>query len=106
MEKALPLAAPGAQGQSCSHCFHSPRAGCQVDHEHVRELREAVRQSPDNVPLRRALATALLVLGPEEGARVAERMGLRALFLIRGDDGGIDERTTAGFEDLIVQSTN
>jgi thiamine biosynthesis lipoprotein len=38
-----------------------------------------------------ALATALNVLGPDEGRRLVEREGLAALFLIRRPDGGFDE---------------
>lgn len=34
-------------------------------------------------------ATALMVLGAEPGAALAERLGLEALFLTRGDDGAI-----------------
>lgn len=38
-----------------------------------------------------ALATALSVLGPEEGRALVEREGLAALFLIRTADGGFEE---------------
>lgn len=38
-----------------------------------------------------ALATALNVLGPEEGRRLVEQEGVAALFLIRTPDGGFDE---------------
>ena len=38
-----------------------------------------------------ALATALNVLGPEEGRRLVEREGLAALFLIKKPDGGFEE---------------
>ncbi len=34
-----------------------------------------------------ALATALLVMGPEEGYRFADARGLAAMFQVRGDDG-------------------
>lgn len=46
-----------------------------------------------------ALATALLVLGPDEGMQFALREELAVLFLIR-DDGGIDERSTPAFDRL------
>ena len=42
-----------------------------------------------------AWATALLVLGPEEGFRLAEREQLSALFLIRGEDGFMTRQTFA-----------
>jgi len=38
-----------------------------------------------------ALATALSVLGPEDGRELVEREGLAAFFLIRTDDGEFDE---------------
>ncbi len=43
-----------------------------------------------------ALATALLVMGPEEGMAFAEREGMAVLMLLRTDDG-IEERQTAAF---------
>jgi thiamine biosynthesis lipoprotein len=43
-----------------------------------------------------ALATALLVMGPEEGMAFAEREGMAVLMLLR-TDGGIEERQTAAF---------
>lgn len=46
-----------------------------------------------------ALATALLVLGPEKGMELAVREQLAVLFLTR-DDSGIDERATPAFEQL------
>ncbi len=46
-----------------------------------------------------ALATALLVMGPEEGLAFAEREGLAVLMLIR-TNGGIEERQTAAFARL------
>jgi len=46
-----------------------------------------------------ALATALLVMGPERGMDLATRENLAVLFLLR-DDSGIDERATPAFERL------
>jgi thiamine biosynthesis lipoprotein len=46
-----------------------------------------------------ALATALLVLGPERGMELATRENLAVLFLLR-DDSGIDERASPAFERL------
>jgi thiamine biosynthesis lipoprotein len=46
-----------------------------------------------------ALATALSVLGPEEGKALVEREGLAALFLIRNAAGGFDEWTSEGWPD-------
>jgi thiamine biosynthesis lipoprotein len=46
-----------------------------------------------------ALATALLVLGPEKGMELATREDLAVLFLLRRESG-IDERSTPAFEYL------
>lgn len=46
-----------------------------------------------------AWATALMVAGPDAGAAVAARQGLSALFLMRGEDGGIQAR---GFGSLFA----
>ena len=46
-----------------------------------------------------ALATALLVMGPDEGMRLATRENLAVLFLVRTDDG-FDTRTSPAFERL------
>ena len=47
-----------------------------------------------------ALATALLVLGPEEGLALANHEGMAAYFLIR-NDGEINVRSTAAFDALV-----
>jgi thiamine biosynthesis lipoprotein len=47
-----------------------------------------------------ALATALMVLGPEEGMALARRLGLAALLLVRNAEGGFDERATPRFDEL------
>jgi len=44
-----------------------------------------------------ALATALFVLGPDEGWRLAQREGLAALFFVRAGDG-FERRVTPEFE--------
>jgi thiamine biosynthesis lipoprotein len=46
-----------------------------------------------------ALATALLVMGPEDGMAFAEREGMAVLMLLRTDDG-IEERQTIAFKKL------
>jgi len=40
-----------------------------------------------------ALATGLMVLGPEDGYRLAEREGIAASFIVRTDDGFSDRQT-------------
>jgi len=47
-----------------------------------------------------ALASGLFVLGPEEGYELAVREDLTVLFLIRTEDGEIEERATPSFEAL------
>jgi thiamine biosynthesis lipoprotein len=47
-----------------------------------------------------AFATALMVLGPDEGLAFAERTGLAALFLVRGEDGSFHARATSRFDAL------
>jgi thiamine biosynthesis lipoprotein len=48
-----------------------------------------------------ALATALEVLGPDEGMAFAETHDIPALFLVRNDDGGFEERRSAVWTALV-----
>lgn len=47
-----------------------------------------------------ALATALIVLGPQHGPALAEREQLAAYFIVRGPGGRLHDRSTAAFEAL------
>jgi thiamine biosynthesis lipoprotein len=47
-----------------------------------------------------ALATALIVLGPEAGYGLAEREGLAAYFIVRREDGSFASFATPAFERL------
>jgi thiamine biosynthesis lipoprotein len=47
-----------------------------------------------------ALATALMVLGPEDGMRFARARDLAALFVVRTAGGGFEERATSRFDAL------
>jgi len=49
-----------------------------------------------------ALATALSVLGPEDGRELVEREGLAAFFLIRTDDDGFKEWASDGWPSEVV----
>jgi thiamine biosynthesis lipoprotein len=49
-----------------------------------------------------AWATALLVLGPEQGAAVAEREGLTVHF-VRERDGRLEATTTGAFEARLLR---
>jgi thiamine biosynthesis lipoprotein len=53
-----------------------------------------------------ALATALGVLGPEEGFELAERQDIPAFFLVRVADGVFEERRTSVWAALIENSSN
>lgn len=47
-----------------------------------------------------ALATALLVMGPEPASALAERLGLAVRLVVRGEDGAYTATATAAFEAL------
>lgn len=81
-------------GKLYSHLI-DPREGRPVSHQ------LASVSVVDHTCMRAdALASGLLVLGPEEGYELAVREDLTVLFLIRTDDGGIEERATPSFEAL------
>ena len=48
-----------------------------------------------------ALATGLMVLGPEKGMALAERLDLPAVFIVRVPDGGFVQRTSPSFDALM-----
>ncbi len=52
-----------------------------------------------------AWATALFVLGPEEGLELAERQGIAALFLTAAPEGAIEEAASAAFS-AVARSRN
>jgi thiamine biosynthesis lipoprotein len=72
-----------------------PRSGRPLDH---RLLTVAVLG--DSCMTASALAAGLLVLGPDEGFRLAAAEDLPALFLIRHESGGLEERATPAFAEL------
>jgi thiamine biosynthesis lipoprotein len=47
------------------------------------------------------LATALSVLGPDEGYKLAVEQDLAALLMVKNDEGGFEELATPGFERLL-----
>ncbi|MGI9592509.1 MAG: FAD:protein FMN transferase, partial [Myxococcota bacterium] len=51
----------------------------------------------DSAAVADAWATALSVLGPEEGVETAETLGLAAYFLVRSAEGGFEARATSRF---------
>jgi thiamine biosynthesis lipoprotein len=49
-----------------------------------------------------ALATALIVLGPQAGWALASRENLAAYFIVRGADGRLHDRATDAFAALLA----
>jgi thiamine biosynthesis lipoprotein len=84
-----------ARGVQVSHVI-DPRSGRPVPGTPSVTVAAATACEAD------AWATALLVLGHEEGPDVAERLGLAALLLMP-DGGALREVMTGGFEDLVVE---
>ena len=76
-------------GQQYSHTI-DPRTGWPVQHNLA-----SVTVIADNCMLADALATALLVLGPEAGYALATEQQLAALFIIKHNDGFTDKPTPA-----------
>ena len=75
-------------GQRVSHTI-DPRTGRPVTHA----LASASVIDPLCVRAD-ALATALMVLGPDDGYALAAEQDWPALFIVRGPDGGLEERAT------------
>ncbi len=82
-----------ATGEIYAHIF-DPRTG-----RPVRRMAGSVTVVADTCLVADGLATALYVMGPEEGLEWLPRAfpGCEALFLLRRDDGSIEERATPGF---------
>lgn len=78
-------------GRHYSHTIDA-RTGRPITHELA-----AVTVVSESAAYADAMATALLVLGPAEGPRRAEELGLAAFFLIRSETS-IDEVTTPHFD--------
>lgn len=81
-------------GKRYSHTI-DPRTGEPVDHPGA-----SVTVVYEDCTGADAWATALLVLGPQEGLALARREGLAALFLVYGAGGEIREITTPAFDAL------
>jgi thiamine biosynthesis lipoprotein len=80
-------------GQRYSHSI-DPRTGYPVNHELT-----GVTVIGRNTAFADAMATALLVLGPEDGHALAEKLRVAAYFLVRSGDG-IEEISTTQFDQL------
>lgn len=82
-------------GRRYSHTI-DPRTGCPVTHALASVSVLAGRAMTAD-----ALSTAMMVLGPDEGLALAERLGVPALFMLRKHDGVV-ERATRGFMDRMI----
>ncbi len=80
-------------GQRYSHTI-DPRTGYPVNHQLT-----GVTVVSSNTAFADAMATALMVLGPQDGHALAEKLRVAAYFLVRTDNG-IEELSTTQFEEL------
>lgn len=83
-------------GKRYSHTI-SPSTGKPVDHSLA-----SVSVLHPRCALADAYATALMVLGPETGLAVAERLALPVMFVSHSDDGTFETRQTESFRAYIV----
>jgi thiamine biosynthesis lipoprotein len=76
-------------GQRLSHTI-DPRQGHPIRHglASVTVIHESCMEAD-------AWATALTVLGPEDGMALAEELGLAAYFIIRSDEGFVEQSSSA-----------
>jgi len=81
-------------GRRVSHLI-DPRTGQPIEHKLA-----SVTVIADRCSTADAWATALSVLGEREGVALAERLGLKAYFIVRDEDGAFSTRMTDGFADL------
>ncbi len=82
------------EGRLVSHTI-DPRTGRPVDHRLA-----SVSVIADTCLMADGMATALQVLGPDDGYDLAIERGWAALFLIRDDGGAITARATPAFDQL------
>ena len=83
------------EGRLLSHTI-DPRTGRPVAHRLA-----SVTVIADLCVVADGLATALEVLGPDDGYALAVERGWAALFLVRDDTGAISERATPAFEAVL-----
>jgi thiamine biosynthesis lipoprotein len=84
------------EDQRYSHIL-DPRTGRPADHNLV-----SVTVLHRSCTMADAWATALLVLGPDEGPSVAEREQLAVLFIMKTEDGFV-ERATKKFDEVVAE---
>jgi thiamine biosynthesis lipoprotein len=81
-------------GRRISHTV-DPRSGAPVDHRLT-----SVTVVHPSAAMADGLATAMMVLGREDGEPLARRLGLAVLFIERGADGGLVQTETEPFARL------
>jgi thiamine biosynthesis lipoprotein len=86
--------ADGLLGKLHAHLV-DPRTGRPLDHDLL-----SATVLGESCLTAESLALGLLVLGPEEGYRLASAEGLAVLFLVRAESGGFEERATPAFAEL------
>jgi thiamine biosynthesis lipoprotein len=79
------------EGRRISHTI-DPRSGQPVEHDLT-----SVTVITNSAAEADAWATALTVLGPEQGLALAEQRGIAALFIRRDRDGSLHETSTKAF---------
>jgi thiamine biosynthesis lipoprotein len=82
-------------GRRYNHII-DPRTGVPIGHDLI-----LVSVIDDSAMRADALATALLVLGPDSGVRLARHEGIPALFVLRDDDG-LQQLRTPEFAQRLV----
>jgi FAD:protein FMN transferase len=85
-------------GRRIAHAI-DPRTGSPIEHTLL-----SVSVLGETCMMADAWATALLVLGPEDGPRLADTMKLAALFITEDEGGRLQERATAGFSGRSVRN--
>ena len=84
------------EGQRFSHTI-DPRTGRPIEHNLA-----SVTVLHDRCALADAYATALMVLGADEGLAMAERLGLKALLIVRHGQTDYEERPTTAFTEYLA----
>ncbi len=91
-----------ADGHRYSHHI-DPRTGAPVE-QRLASVSVVLPAGPDAARRADGLATALIVMGEDRAAALAEAEGLAALFIVR-EDQGFRERTTPAFARLFEQTS-
>lgn len=85
-------------GVRLSHTI-DPRTG-----RPIRHALASVTVIADDCAVADAYATALMVLGPEQGMALAKQLNLAAFFILRTPEGTHEERSTPTFDTLLAKN--